>query len=61
MMNNRVSIIEAALILNCTEQFLRVSLQRGLFDFGIAVRMNGNRYTYYINRGKLMDYVKKCS
>jgi len=60
MMKTRCSIPEAAEILNCTKQFLRVSLQRGVFDFGVAVKMNGNRYTYYINREKLMAYVGRC-
>lgn len=53
----RCSVPEAAQLLDCTEQFLRVSLQRGLFDFGTAVKMNGNRYTYYISYPKLMDYL----
>lgn len=57
-MNNRIGIDEAAKMLNCTKQFLRVALQRGAYDFGVAIKMSGNRYTYYINREKLMNYVR---
>ena len=55
--SNRMSIDEAAKVLDCTKQFLRVALQRGVYDFGVAIKMSGNRYTYYVNRDKLMNYV----
>lgn len=56
--SNRMSIDEAAKVLDCTKQFLRVALQRGVYDFGVAIKMSGNRYTYYVNRDKLMEYVR---
>ena len=56
--SNQISIDEAAKLLDCTKQFLRVALQRGAFEFGVAVKMTGNRYTYYINRNNLMEYVR---
>ena len=56
--SNRMSIDEAAKVLDCTKQFLRVALQRGVYDFGVAIKMSGNRYTYYVNRDKLMNYVR---
>ena len=56
--SNQISIDEAAKVLDCTKQFLRVALQRGAYDFGVAIKMSGNRYTYYINRDKLMNYLR---
>ena len=56
--SNRMSIDEAARMLDCTKQFLRVALQRGAYNFGVAIKMSGNRYTYYINRDKFMAYVR---
>ena len=52
----RVTIQEAAKLLNMTEQCLRVGLQQDKFEFGTAIKMS-NRYTYYINRTKLDKYL----
>lgn len=38
-------------------QTLRLALQQGLFDFGVAVKTSPNRYTYYINKGRLESYL----
>lgn len=54
----RLTVAEAAKMLQCTPLFLRVALQRGIFDFGEAVSLSGGRYTYYINRAKLEKYIK---
>ena len=42
-----------------TAQFLRIALQRGKFDFGVAVQMSGKRYTYYIDRNKFERYLER--
>ena len=54
-----LTIAEAAEKMGVTAQFLRVSLQRGKFDFGVAMQMSGKRYTYYINREKFERYLKQ--
>lgn len=38
-------------------QTLRLALQQGLFDFGVAVKTSPNRYTYYINKSRLENYL----
>lgn len=38
-------------------QTLRLALQQGLFDFGVAVKTSPNRYTYYINESRLESYL----
>lgn len=53
----RISIAEAARRMDCTPMFLRVAIQRGVFDFGECVKLSGGRYTYYVNRAKLEKYL----
>ena len=53
----RVSIREAAEILNCSEQFVRIGLQRGVLPIGTAVKMTG-RYSYVIPRERLNAYLE---
>lgn len=54
-----MTITEAAWKMGVTEQFLRIALQRGKFDFGVAIQMSGRRYTYYIDRKKFERYLKR--
>ena len=57
-MKENVSIKEAAEILNVSQQFLRIALQQNKFEFGVAVKINdSSKYTYYISRKKLLEYV----
>lgn len=53
----RVSVAEAAKLMECSELYLRVAIQRGLYDFGTCTKISGGRYTYYINRAKLMRFL----
>ena len=56
-MKNNVSIKEAAELLGKCEQFVRLGLQQGAFDFGVAVlSKNGKKYSYQISRKKLEAY-----
>ena len=55
----RITIAEAAQKMGVPEQFLRIGLQRGKFDFGVALQMSGKRYTYYINEEKFERYLKQ--
>ena len=38
---NRLSVAEAAYLLNASEQFIRIGLQQGTLKFGMAVKMSG--------------------
>lgn len=52
----RITVKEAAEIMQCTPQMIRIGLQRGLFPFGTAIQMS-RRYTYYISREKVYQYL----
>lgn len=43
---------QAALIMGCSAQFVRIGLQRGLLDIGDAVKMS-SKWTYNISPAKL--------
>ncbi len=49
---------DAAKKLGMATQTLRLALQQGLFDFGVAVKTSENRYTYYINKSRLERYIR---
>lgn len=48
---------EASKRLGMNTQTLRLALQQGLFDFGVAIKTSPNRYTYYINESRLENYL----
>lgn len=53
----KISIKQAAQILNKCQQFVRIGLQRGTLPIGVAEKMpNSNRYTYYISPKMLEDF-----
>lgn len=52
----RISVIEAAKLMNCSPQMIRIGLQRGVFDFGVAIK-GSSCYTYHISRNKLYEYL----
>lgn len=49
---------DAAKKLGMATQTLRLALQQGLFEFGVAVKTSENRYTYYINESRLERYIR---
>lgn len=51
-----MTIKEAAKLLNKSEQFVRIGLQRGVLPFGVAVKMS-SKYTYHISKAKLEEYL----
>lgn len=56
----RISIKKAAEILNKSQQFVRVGLQRRSLPIGIAEKMpNSTRFTYYISPKLLEDFTGK--
>ena len=56
-----VPVAEAARIMDKSQQFIRVALQRQLVPFGFAVRMPGGKWSYYISPRKLYDFLKGVS
>ena len=52
-----ISVAECAKILGKSEQFVRVALQTGAADFGIAVKTK-TKYDYHISPKKLNEYIK---
>lgn len=50
----KVSIKDAARVMNCSEQFVRVGLQRKLLNIGDAVKMS-TRWTYNIVPERLAE------
>lgn len=53
-MDNRLSVAEAAHLLNASEQFIRIGLQQGTLKFGMAVKMS-NQWTYVITKQKFEE------
>lgn len=54
-MPNSVTIEEAANLLGINQQGLRECLKQGKFPFGTAVKRT--RWSYYINRQRLYEYI----
>ena len=53
----KLTVTEAAAIMNVDPQFLRIALQQGRFsEFGVAVKMR--RWSYYINAERFYDYLR---
>lgn len=56
----KITIKKAAEIMNTSQQFIRVGLQRGTLPIGIAEKMpNSTKYTYYISPKLLEDFIGK--
>lgn len=52
----KVSINEAARLLQLSPQTVRVGLQQEKFSFGTAIKTS-NQYTYHISRVQLYNYL----
>lgn len=55
----RLSVEMAAKMLAKSEQFIRVSLQRGTAPFGFAVMMPSGKWSYHISPKKFIEYIGK--
>ena len=54
----RITVNEAADMLERSPEFIRIALQQKALPIGIAIRMHGStRYTYYINPPDLAKYM----
>ena len=58
-MNQNIPIKDVAKIIDASDQFVRVGLQRGKLPFGTAVQITNNNYTYHISRKLLEEYIGK--
>lgn len=54
-MKNRLTTKEAAELMNVSQQFIRIGLQRGILPFGYAVK-SSSKWTYYISPAKFTEY-----
>lgn len=53
----KITIKEAARVLERSEQFVRIGLQRNLLPFGFAMKRNGARkFDYFINPAQFATY-----
>ena len=52
-----VTVARAAELLGKSQQFVRVSIQRGIAPFGFAVKMSGDKFSYHISPKKFHDYM----
>lgn len=57
MSDVKISVEEAAKLMDVSPQFIRVGLQRGIFPWGYAVQITGRRYSYFINRAKFLEEI----
>lgn len=55
-MNKQITVAEAAKLMNKSQQFVRIGIQRGLLPIGTAISMKGGRYTYYISPKKFAEF-----
>lgn len=53
----KIKIAQAAKIMGVSQQFIRVAIQQGVLPFGYAVKIGGNRYTYYINPSQFEEFI----
>jgi len=53
---SRLSVKDAAEIMEVSQQFIRVGLQRGLLPFGTAIKLS-SVWTYYISPQKFDEYI----
>lgn len=52
----RIAVKDAAEIMNVSQQFVRVGMQRGLLPIGTAIKMS-SVWTYHISPKKFYEYV----
>ena len=52
----KMTVEEAAKRMGKSEQFIRVSLQRGTAPFGFATKMNSGKWSYHISPKRFAEY-----
>lgn len=56
----KIPVAKAAEIMGVSKEFVRIGLQRGILDFGVAVKMS-SRWTYYINPQRFENYMRNLN
>jgi len=51
-----LTVKDAARLMNKTEQFVRIGLQRGLLPIGVAIKNPGGKYSYHISPKLFEEY-----
>lgn len=54
----KITIKEAAAVLNVSQQFVRIAMQQNVLPIGTALKMS-SKWTYNISEGKLAEYSGK--
>ena len=54
-MGKKITVKEVAKLMNKSEQFVRIGLQREILPIGCAIKNKG-QYTYYISPKLLYEY-----
>ncbi len=52
----KISVEQAAEIMNVTPQFIRMGLRHGKLPFGVGIKMD-KRWSYYINTERFLAYM----
>lgn len=55
----KITVKEAAKIMGKSNQFVRMGLQQKTLPFGAAVKMSGEKFSYYISPKKFYEFVGK--
>ena len=53
----RMSVAKAAKLMDKSEQFVRIGLQRNRLPFGAAVQSTSGRWSYHISPNKFYEYM----
>ena len=53
----RMSVAEAAKMMDKSQQFVRIGLQRNRLPFGTAVQNDSGRWSYHISPNKFFEYM----
>lgn len=53
-----LTIKQVARLMNKSEQFVRIGLQRNILPFGVAIKLDGKaKYSYHISPNKFYEYM----
>lgn len=59
-MTSRLSVAEAAIYMDASQQYVREACKQQLYPWGRAAKMPGGRYSYHINRILFAKDYPKC-
>lgn len=55
MKDTSLTVQEAARLMNKSQDFIRIGLQRNILPFGYAIKTGKERYSYFISREKFTE------